>query len=58
MEKAQQLAIAKMVYKDIMSMISRWEMHYCLGVHAHWDECITVDGELFHGHQLRDDDER
>lgn len=51
-ENGWKLAIAKLAYKEISEVIERLEATEI--IHAHWDECITVDEELFHGHQLRD----
>jgi hypothetical protein len=45
------LAIAKIAYKEIQAAIDKFEG---LLISVHWDECITVDGELFHGHELRE----
>ena len=47
------LAIAKIAYKEIRAAIDKFEDNG-LDICAHWDECISVDDELFHGHQLRE----
>ena len=55
MNSLQKRAIAKMVYKEIDDIIEKWS-HKDLPILFHWDGCITVDDELFHEHQLRDDE--
>lgn len=47
----EKLSIAKESYKRIMAVIEPLEADGI--VHCHWDECITVDDELFHSHQMR-----
>ncbi len=57
MDYSQKLQIARWAYRDIKVAIERWENDYKhIQVLAHWDECITVDDELFHGYQLRQKD--
>lgn len=51
-ERKLKLAIAKIAYKEIQAAIDKFEGKF---IHAHWDECITVDDELFHGHELREE---
>lgn len=46
------LKIAKMAYKEIMEVISKYESTGF--IHLNWDECITVDDELFLMRDLRD----
>lgn len=51
------LAVAKMAYNEIMDVIEKWEGMSNGKICCHWDECITVDGQLFQRRQLRRDDE-
>jgi hypothetical protein len=51
----EKLRIAKQAYKQIKTAIDSFEQQeisFC----AYWDECISVNGEFFHGCQLRDED--
>lgn len=48
----EKLAIAKEAYKQIMEGIKRAESSGV--VCCHWDECITVDDELFHSRHMRE----
>lgn len=51
------LRIARMAYKQVKAAIEAVEGRDTLiDIYCHWDECITVDDELFHGHQLREKD--
>ncbi len=45
--------IAKIAYQEIKAVIDKFENSE-LDICAHWDECISVDEELFHGRQLRE----
>lgn len=47
------LAIAKLVYNEIIAVVNKFE-NSGLDIRAHWDECISVDDELFQGRQLRE----
>ena len=51
--REQKLEIARRVYHEIMPVIDRWENDSGLDIHCHWDECISVDDELFHSRELR-----
>jgi hypothetical protein len=53
-DREKRLAIAKLAYLQISRAIDELEATGL--IHAHWDECISVDGELFHGHELKSDD--
>lgn len=53
--RLQKLQIAKWAYADIKAAIDKWEGSVALQIIAHWDECITVEDELFHGHELREE---
>jgi hypothetical protein len=48
-----QLKIAKLAYREIKAAIDKFEKSG-LDIRAHWNECICVDDELFHGHQLNE----
>lgn len=55
-EYDRKLRIAKEAYRQIKAAINSFEeQDTCIC--AHWDECISVDDELFHGHQLREKDQ-
>ena len=54
MNREQKLAIAKIAYREIQDAIKKFEDEKSFEICAHWDECITVDDELFHGHELRE----
>lgn len=47
------LAVARMAYNEIIDVIEKWEGMSKGKICFHWDECITVDGELFQRRQLR-----
>lgn len=48
--------LAKAAYRDIRAVMDKWEgRENLIDICCHWDECITVDDTLFHGHQLRSD---
>ena len=49
--KSCKLKIAKIAYKEIMRVIESFEND---GICFHWDECISVDDEIFHGHEMRE----
>ena len=58
MNRLQKLRIAKIAYRDIKSVIEKWDDHSMdLPICFHWDGCITVDDELFHEHELREIDD-
>lgn len=50
----EKLKVAKCCYRAVKSAIEWSETAFGVEVFCHWDECITVDDELFHGHQLRE----
>ena len=51
---AYKLRIAKLAYKEVQAAMDKFQRDGTLiDVLFHWDECITVDDELFHGFQLR-----
>lgn len=57
MDPLQKRAIAKLAYKEIKSVIDKWESlgeYNYLPLCCHWDGCITVDDTLFHEYQLRE----
>jgi len=54
--REEKLKIAKMAYKEIMQSIQKFESQESFFFCAHWDECISVDDELFHGHELNEKD--
>jgi len=54
MDRDQKLRIAKMAYREIEEAIKKYEDQQEVLIRAHWDECITVDDELFHGPELRE----
>jgi len=54
-EYEKKLRIAKFAYKEIMETCNELQRHFDNDICFHWDECISVDDELFHGHQLRED---
>lgn len=56
-ERAINKKIAKLAYKEISSVIEKWQSQndYGFGIYAHWDGCITVNEELFHDWQLREE---
>lgn len=56
--REEKLKIARLAYIDIMHVIDYWENHTIDEIHCHWDECITVEDELFHGPELRKDAKR
>ena len=50
------LKIAKQAYKQIKLAIDDVEnSHEDIIISCHWDGCITVDDELFHDYELRND---
>jgi len=53
MNREQKLAIARMAFIDIVQVINKFQEVNALKINAHWDQCITVDGELFHADELR-----
>lgn len=57
MDREEAKKIAKIAYRDIRAVIDLWECENdCkFGIYAHWDGCITVDDELFHEHELREE---
>ncbi len=60
MNDLQRRAIARLAYKEIREVMDKWESlgeYGYLPLMCHWDECITVDDTLFHGHQLRSYDD-
>ncbi len=51
------LAVARMAYREIIDVIEKWEnMGDGTKICCHWDECITIDGELFQRRELRGGD--
>jgi len=55
MNREQKLAIAKIAYKQIKAAIDNFEDQNGLQICAHWDECISVDDELFHSDEMREE---
>jgi len=55
--RKEKLRIAKMAYKEIKHAIDNWQDSSGI-VCAHWDECITVDGEFFMERELKEEDEQ
>lgn len=51
--REEKLEIARKAYQEIIYVINKWENESGLDIGCHWDECISVDDELFHGHELR-----
>lgn len=51
----EKLAVAKQAYKEIIALINSLEEKYGKDFCAHWDECISIDDELFHAHQMREE---
>ena len=51
----EKLAIAKQAYKQIKKAIDSFEKKDT-GICVYWDECISVDDELFHGRHLKEED--
>lgn len=49
------LAIAKEAYKSIMCAMDKLDAENDDRLCFHWDECISVDDELFCSWQLRGD---
>ncbi len=54
MNDEEKLHIAKEAYKAMKKTIDAIESHKDVEIHCCWDECIQVDDELFHGHQMRE----
>jgi len=56
MNKFRSKKIAKIAYRDIKSVIDKWEKENdCIfSIHFHWDGCITINDELFHERELID----
>lgn len=54
--REDRLKIARVAYKEVKKAIERSESRG--DILHHWDECITIDDELFHGHELREEHER
>lgn len=55
MNREQKLKIAREGYRKVQGAIEEVE---AAGVcRCHWDECMTVDDEFFHGHELKGEDE-
>lgn len=57
----EKLAISREAYKEIKEVMIKWELpgYWYIPidecpVNFFWDECIQVEDELFHGHQLRE----
>lgn len=51
------LAAARMAYREIMDVIEKWEsMGDGMVFRCHWDECISVKGELFQRSELRQEE--
>lgn len=58
MDRYSAQKIAKLAYRDIRSVIDRWESkNDCdFGIYTHWDGCISVNDEIFHEHELSDNE--
>ena len=56
MNRKEKLYVARMAYKEIKQVIDKWEKseQYPNLIYACWDECISVDDELFHHWELKD----
>lgn len=55
MDRKEKLLIAKLAYAEIQEALKKYKPDgKNIFICPHWDECITVDGELFHGHELRE----
>jgi hypothetical protein len=55
MNDLQKRVITRLAYKEVRDVMEKWERLETGNIFIcfHWDECITVDDVLFHGHQLR-----
>jgi len=53
MNREQKLLLAKLSYRDISRVIDEWEKESGFNIYFHWDECISVDDELFHARELK-----
>lgn len=47
------LEIAKLAYNEMRAVIDKYE-NMGLDICFHWDECISVDEELFHRDELQE----
>ncbi len=59
MNSLQKRALARLAYSEINEVIEKWESlgkYNYLDFSAHWDGCITVDNELFHEWQLKNEE--
>lgn len=58
MNREEALKLAKHVYEMRENLIKELNKEYPkIGINVCWDDCIGVDGYLFHGHELRGEDE-
>jgi hypothetical protein len=53
MNREEKLHIARLAYQDISAAISKFESQEDFDFCAHWDECISVDDEMFYGRELK-----
>lgn len=50
----EKLAIARLAYKQIKSVIDSFENRQDFSIGCCWDACIRVEDELFHESELMD----
>lgn len=50
------LLIARLAYRDIKRVIDEWEISSGFDLNVHWNGIIVVDGDVFHPHQLDDEE--
>ena len=59
MNRLEALRIAKIAYRRVNAAIQEFECEnsYEFTITCHWSGCITVGGEFFHEHELKDKNE-
>lgn len=57
MTHEEKLVIAKMVYREIIEAINKFQSQDAFHICVHWAECISVDDELFYGYELAESEE-